>query len=318
MPTIIYGGGGTDVSDATATSAQVLENYSFYAGEDDEIKLGEMKNYGYFSQSLDFGETLESSGGYYGSITVSAPSLIGDATTESVLEGKTFMNATGAQTGTMTNHGNVSGSVSVQGTYILGSGYYDSITVSGPTLSGNATAENVLSGKTFYSNSWQQYTGTMANKGTVSKSVEVGGSYSGGEGYYSKITITGPTLSGNASTDDVKSGKTFYSNSGTKQIGTLALTGTALECHVLEGVTFYGSDFTQKTGTLKLWTCAGDVIKSTWSEKDTGFKTIVAFGAGQTSGDPDVRMKCYMVGSVIHWCLNGNGTKSGTVLVYGL
>lgn len=317
MPTIIYGGGGTDVSDATATSAQVLESYSFYAGEDDEIKQGEMKNYGHFSRGLGFGETLESSGGYYGSITVSAPSLVGDAIAENVLEGKIFMNAAGAQTGTMTNHGDVSGSVSVQGTYTLGSGYYDSITVSGPTLSGNATAANVLSGKTFYSNSWQQHTGTMANKGSVSQSIGVGGSYSGDEGYYSKITITGPTLSGNASVGDVKSGKTFYSNSGTKQTGTLALTGTATECHVLKGATFYSSDFEKRTGTLRLWTCGGNIITSSWNEVDTGFTTVVAFGAGQTSGDHNVRMKCYMTGSVIHWCLNGNGTQSGTVLVYG-
>lgn len=321
MPTIIHGSGGADVSDATAASAQVLEGYSFYAGEDDEIKQGAMKNYGCFSKNLDFGETLESSGGYYGSITVSAPLLAGDADAGNVLEGKTFMNSTGVQTGTMTNHGNVSGSVSVQGTYTLESGYYDSITVSGPTLSGNATAANVLSGKTFYSDSWQQYTGTMANKGTVSQSVGVGGSYNGGEGYYNKITITGPALSGTATAADVKAGATFYSNNGTKQTGTLALSGTATECQVLENFTFYNSNFEKKTGTLKLFVCGtDDLISTSWQSRNTGIASVVAFGVGQTSGNQHERMKCYMIGSTIHWCLNDpNVTRSvrGTLLVYG-
>ena len=52
------------------------------------------------------------------------------------------------------------------------------------SLSGNAAVGNVLSGKTFYSNSWTKQTGTMTNRGAVSKSINPGSSYTIPAGYH--------------------------------------------------------------------------------------------------------------------------------------
>jgi len=58
--------------------------------------------------------------------------------------------------------------------------------------------------------------GSMANYGALTGSVTVGGTYTNtNAGYYSSIKVTGPTLSGNATTSDVLVNKTFYSTSGT-------------------------------------------------------------------------------------------------------
>ena len=118
-----------------------------------------------------------------------------------------------------------------------------------PALSGDAAADNVLSGKTFYSNSYTKQIGTMKNRSgtTTMESTDVVLA----PGYYdstSKVTIdknskfnltsdnvrtgvtilgcTGtlepkPTLEGNAAANDVLSGKTFYSNGYAKQTGTM-------------------------------------------------------------------------------------------------
>ncbi len=178
-----------------------------------------------------------------------------------VLTGKTYVKPDATiGTGTMPNIGSVTGSVGVGGTYSsTQNGYVTTISVTGPTLSGNSGTGDVLSGKTFYSNSGTKQTGTMTNNGAVSKSIGIGGSYTipagyhngsgkvtnsvsnkgpitgsvgvGGtysstqNGYVTTIKVTGPTLSGNAGTGDVLSGKTFYSNSGTKQTGAMTNRG---------------------------------------------------------------------------------------------
>lgn len=57
-------------------------------------------------------------------------------------------------------------------------------TQSDPTLSGNATDANVLSGKTFYSNSYTKHTGSIVNWGLVSPVLGLGQSYILEKGYY--------------------------------------------------------------------------------------------------------------------------------------
>lgn len=65
-------------------------------------------------------------------------------------------------------------------------------------------------------------TGTMTNRGTGGGNVGVGGSFNIPSGYYNGSGyVYGPTLSGNASAAHVLSGETFYSNSGTKQTGSM-------------------------------------------------------------------------------------------------
>lgn len=56
---------------------------------------------------------------------------------------------------------------------------------SAPTLSGDAAAANVLSGKTFYSNSYTKHTGSMTNRGAVNPAaLNPGGSYTIPAGYH--------------------------------------------------------------------------------------------------------------------------------------
>ena len=148
----------------------------------------------------------------------------GNAGTGDVLSGKTFSNSSGnGLTGTMTNRGAVSTSINAGSSYTIPAGYHNgSGKVTANANSGNAGTSQVLSGYTFYSNSATKQTGTMTNNGAVSTSVGVGGSYTVPAGYHNGSgKVSGPTLSGNAATNQVMSGATFYSNSGTKQTGTL-------------------------------------------------------------------------------------------------
>ena len=92
--------------------------------------------------------------------------------------------------------------------------------------SGNATSADVLSGKTFTNDDGEQ-TGAMANNGTISTTISQGGSYTIPQGYHSGSGVVKATAnSGNASTSQVLSGYTFYSNSATKQTGTMTNQGT--------------------------------------------------------------------------------------------
>ncbi len=85
----------------------------------------------------------------------------------------------------MPNKGAITDSVGVGGTYSsTQNGYVTTINITGPTLSGNAGAGDVLSGKTFYSNSGTKQTGTMTNQGAVSQTINPGGSYTIPAGYH--------------------------------------------------------------------------------------------------------------------------------------
>lgn len=60
-----------------------------------------------------------------------------------------------------------------------------SVNVPNPTLSGDAATSNVLSGKTFYNDTYTKQTGTMTNQGSPTRTIPAGGSSYFGEGYYS-------------------------------------------------------------------------------------------------------------------------------------
>lgn len=148
------------------------------------------------------------------------------ATIEQVLSGQTYNDSEGeVQTGTMPNNGAINETINVGGKFEGNAGYYSSIKITGPTLTGNAEVSNVLADKTFYSNSGTIQTGTMPNNGTVIINIEANDSKTLSEGYYSSINITGPSLTGNATVDNVLSGQTFYSNSGEIQTGTMVNRG---------------------------------------------------------------------------------------------
>ena len=144
------------------------------------------------------------------------------ATTKEVLYGYTYNDSEGeVQNGTMPNKGTINVNVNVNEEYSNTGGYYSSIKITGPTLTGNAEVSNVLADKTFYSNSGTIQTGTMANRGIVNETIGIDESYSGLEGYYSSINITGPTLTGTATPEVVRVGYTFYSNNGNQQTGVM-------------------------------------------------------------------------------------------------
>lgn len=82
-----------------------------------------------------------------------------------------------------------------------------SVAVPDPTLSGDAAVGNVLSGKTFYNNSYTKQTGTMTNNGAVSPSgLDCDGSYTIPAGYHNGSGVV--TANSLASQTGVDSGKT--------------------------------------------------------------------------------------------------------------
>ena len=88
----------------------------------------------------------------------------GTAQASDVLAGKTIGTENGIVTGTMPNHGSKTFTPN-DTTQTGNAGYYSGITVNPrPTLSGNATASQVLTGRTFYSNTYSKATGTMPNR----------------------------------------------------------------------------------------------------------------------------------------------------------
>lgn len=95
-------------------------------------------------------------------------------------------------------------------------------------LSGNAADSQVLSGKTYYNTDAKtKRTGTMANQGAKTASLNCGGSYAIPAGYHNgsgKVTANSlaSQTSATAGAGDILSGKTAYVN-GSKVTGTLAV-----------------------------------------------------------------------------------------------
>lgn len=93
-------------------------------------------------------------------------------------------------------------------------------------LTGNTEAANVLTGKTFYKTDPKtKITGTMANRGAVSQSLNAGGSYTIPAGYHNgsgKVTANSLSsqTSGTATADQILSGKVAWVN-GAKVTGTM-------------------------------------------------------------------------------------------------
>ena len=272
-----------------ATNAQVLTGYTFMNSSGNQT--GAMANKGAASCALGYGGTYTGGAGYYSSISVTAPGRYGNATNAYVLAGYTFMNTSGNQSGAMVNRGTINTSVAVGGTYTNNSaGYYTSIKVAGPTLSGNAAVGNVLTGKTFYATNGTKLTGTMANKGAATcTSLAAGSTYTGAAGYYSSISIKAASVS---------------------------LSGNAHDWHVEYPYTFYNTSTTRHTGCLRYWGDLGDIIKGSWSEHNLGFYPTY-FGAACDEGNNDHRVKCYMDGTWICWSFNGSGTYWGSVIALG-
>lgn len=139
----------------------------------------------------------------------------------------------------------------------------------------NATAAQVMSGRTFYAGNKELKTGTLS-------------------------------LTGNASTGDVKSGKTFYSNSFTRQSGTLSLSGNATTSDVASGKTFYSNSFTRQTGIFtggNMYLIQSGTFSDDYS-LDINVKTLLPSNYSSLTADSfylvPTTMRLYQVDSNIH------------------
>lgn len=113
----------------------------------------------------------------------------GTATAADVLAGKTFTNSTGVETtGTMVNRGAVSQALNAGESYAVPEGYHNGNgAVTANSLAGQtaatAVASQILAGITAWINGIK-VTGTMANRGAVSQTLVINGTYTIPEGYH--------------------------------------------------------------------------------------------------------------------------------------
>jgi len=327
-----------------ATATEVLTGKTFMNSSGSQT--GSMNNKGTVTCSLAYGGTYSGTAGYYASVTVTAPGRFGNATNARVLTGYTFMNTAGNQTGTMANKGDVTCGLDYGATYNGTSGYYNSVKVTAPGRYGNATNAQVLTGYTFMNTSGNQ-SGAMANKGAVTCTLAYGGTYSGGAGYYSSVSVTAPGRYGNATQGNVLSGKTFMNTSGNYSgtmtnkgavsctiapggsysggagyyssikvtASSVSLSGNAKNYHVEYPYTFYNTTTTRQQGCLNYWGCNGYIIKGSWQSHYLGWYPSY-YGVCCTE-DSNQRTKCYMSGTTMYWCLNGSGTYWGSAIALG-
>ena len=150
--------------------------------------------------------------------------ITGSATTTASVSGAGYASTSASASGTASISGYVAQNSFATGTapsgvtptdlskntvYKLSSGYYPSDryykTQADPTLSGDAAASNVLSGKTFYNNSYTKQTGSMTNNGAVSKTLDTSTtSYTVPAGYHNgsgTVSITLETKSASGAGD---------------------------------------------------------------------------------------------------------------------
>ena len=124
---IIRSGGGTDTSDATATSDVVLGGYTCYVN--DELVTGSMVAQNPGNQSLTPGGEYTIEEGYYDgtdeiSVTSLSDNTSADATAGYILTGyNAWVNGSNVS-GSMVNQGNVSQSLAANGSYTIPAGWH--------------------------------------------------------------------------------------------------------------------------------------------------------------------------------------------------
>ena len=125
--------------------------------------------------------------------------LEGDALVTDVIKDKTFYNtdAQAIQTGTLELTGNASAGDVIKNKTFYNTDPKNQIT-GALELTGNAVESQVLAGQTFYKNDpTLKLTGTMVDRGAISTSIGMGGSYTIPAGYHNGSgKVTGPTTSG--------------------------------------------------------------------------------------------------------------------------
>lgn len=241
---------GFDPGSVTAEAGDVLEGKIIIGADGTEIE-GAMPNNGGISATLLAGQSYTIPEGYHdGSGTARAEGLESQtqatAKAYNILQGKTAWVNGSEVTGTMLNHGNkectlevasikVDGMTGYASDTILPGGYYSGITITPPMVDiadytqGTATADEILSGETAYING-SEVTGTMANQGAKTASLNAGGSYTIPKGYHNgtgKVTANSlaSQTDGTAAATDILSGATAYVD-GVKITGTMTNQGS--------------------------------------------------------------------------------------------
>jgi photosystem II stability/assembly factor-like uncharacterized protein len=153
-------------------------------------------------------------------------------------------------------------------------------------LTGNASVSQVLTGRTFYTtNPNSKQTGTMPNHGSKTFTPN-DTTQTGSAGYYSGVTVNPrPTLSGNATPDQVLAGRTFYSNNYTKRTGTLVMPipygsvwtqrTSSFDTSIIYGVAYGNSMFVAVGASGKLAISTDGI---TWTQQTSSFGTSIIYG----------------------------------------
>ena len=232
MPNIVtMGGSGNDVllniltNSLTAEPEDVLIGKLFVGKNSNNILSGQMVNNGAVNQTFTPSTSVQTytiPEGYHdgtGQITVGAISTqtktqaAGTSNiTVSADSGKYLTSVTVTPTPTETK--SVTPTASAQTVTPSTGKHLSSVTVNAVSLTGDAVAANVLSGKTFYNTNLTKVTGTMVNKGAITQTITAGGSYTIPAGYHNgsgKVTASvpgvkfvgwGDYLQGNSGTTD--------------------------------------------------------------------------------------------------------------------
>lgn len=148
---------GTLELSGTATASNVLSGYTFYNTDAKTLQTGTMANLGNANIAIQPTQYYQASG-YFEKIRVIVDMTGLTASPAEVLSGRTFYGNEGNLflTGTMTNNGAVSATISPGGSYTIPTGYHNGsgkVTAKSPTFTklGMWTSDNG-SGYTFSSN----------------------------------------------------------------------------------------------------------------------------------------------------------------------
>ena len=185
---IIRSGGGTDTSNATATATRVLSGYTCYVN--DAKITGTMTNRGTVNQSLNPGGSYTIPAGYHsgsGKVTVTSLSAntSGTANASHILSGYTGWVGGSKLTGTMTNRGAVSQTLSANGSYTIPSGWHNG--------SGKITQSLTTQGAKSVTPSTSNQTACSANRWTTGTIAIVGSSSLVAGNIKNEVTIFGIT-----------------------------------------------------------------------------------------------------------------------------
>lgn len=191
-----------------------------------------------------------------------------------------------------------------------------------PELTDPATEAEVLSGKEIIDSTGAKKTGTMPNNGTVSQSLNAGGSYIIPKGYHDgtgKVTANSlaSQTSGTAAANEILSGETAWVN-GNKVTGTIAtktssnLTASGATITVPAG--YYASQATKSISTGSAKTPATTVTKNPTISVDSSGK-ITATVSGTQSVTPSVTAGYVSSGTAGTITVSGSATKQLTTQV---